>query len=40
MMPGLNGLEVVRRVQQMHVTTHVVVLSMYANEAYVLQALW
>src|SRR4051812_7111868 len=39
MMPGLNGLEVARRVQQMHVMTHVVVLSMYANEAYVLQAL-
>src|SRR5437588_8476774 len=39
MMPGLNGLEVAQRVHLMHGTTHVIVLSMYANEAYVLQAL-
>lgn len=36
MMPGLNGLEVARQVQG---NTHVVILSMHANEAYVLEAL-
>jgi DNA-binding NarL/FixJ family response regulator len=36
MMPGVNGLEVTRQVSQV---THVVVLSMHANEAYVLEAL-
>lgn len=39
MMPGLNGLEVVRQVSHRFPQTRVVVLSMYANEAYVLQAL-
>jgi DNA-binding NarL/FixJ family response regulator len=39
MMPGLNGLEVTRQVGQRSPGTHVVVLSMYANEAYVLEAL-
>jgi two-component system response regulator NreC len=39
MMPGLNGLEVARQVSLRHTKTHVLVLSMYANEAYVLQAL-
>jgi DNA-binding NarL/FixJ family response regulator len=39
MLPGLNGLEVTRQVQQRSPQTRVVVLSMYANEAYVLEAL-
>jgi DNA-binding NarL/FixJ family response regulator len=39
MMPGLNGLEVTRQVHQLSVKTRVVVLSMYANEAYVTEAL-
>lgn len=36
MMPGLSGLEVTRQVQNL---TRVVILSMHANEAYVLEAL-
>jgi two-component system, NarL family, response regulator NreC len=39
MMPGLGGLEVTRRVRPRSSGTQVVVLSMYANEAYVLEAL-
>lgn len=39
MMPGLNGLEVTRQAHQLSVKTRVVVLSMYANEAYVTEAL-
>lgn len=39
MMPGLNGLDVVRQVKKISVHTQVVILSMYANEAYVLEAL-
>jgi two-component system, NarL family, response regulator NreC len=39
MMPGLNGLEVVRQITQRNLKTRVVVLSMHANEAYVLEAL-
>ena len=39
MMPGLNGLEVARQISQRVPMTHVVVLSMHANEAYVLEAL-
>jgi DNA-binding NarL/FixJ family response regulator len=39
MMPGLNGLEVTRQVHQLSAKTRVVVLSMYANEAYVMEAL-
>lgn len=39
MMPGLNGLEVVRRVQQQAPRTRCVVLSMHDNEAYVIEAL-
>ncbi len=39
MMPGLNGLEVTRQVRRRSPGTRVVVLSMYANEAYVLEAL-
>ena len=39
MMPGLNGIEVARTVRQHLPQTHIVVLSMHANEAYVLEAL-
>jgi len=39
MMPGLNGLEVTREVTQRSPQTRVIVLSMHANEAYVLAAL-
>jgi len=39
MMPGLNGLEVVRQVKQRVAPTQVIVLSMHSNEAYVLEAL-
>jgi DNA-binding NarL/FixJ family response regulator len=39
MMPGLNGLEVARQVGQRSPRTRVVVLSMHAHEAYVLEAL-
>lgn len=39
MMPGLNGLEVTRQVNKCSPQTRVVVLSMYANEPYVMEAL-
>ncbi len=39
MMPGLNGLEVTRQLHQRAVGTKIVVLSMHATEAYVLEAL-
>ncbi len=39
MMPGINGLEVVRHVSQRSPTTRIIVLSMHANESYVLEAL-
>jgi DNA-binding NarL/FixJ family response regulator len=39
MMPGLNGLEVTRQVSQYLPCTRVVILSMYANESYVQEAL-
>jgi DNA-binding NarL/FixJ family response regulator len=39
LMPGLSGLEVTRQVSQRTAKTRVIVLSMYANEAYVLEAL-
>ncbi len=40
MMPGLNGLDVVRQLRKSGSTyTQVVILSMYSNEAYVLEAL-
>ncbi|GAP15646.1 two component transcriptional regulator, LuxR family [Longilinea arvoryzae] len=35
-MPGMSGMEVVRRV---HDQTHVIILSMHSNEAYVVEAL-
>lgn len=39
MMPGMNGLEVTRQAAQRSPNTNVVILSMYSNEAYVLEAL-
>jgi two-component system, NarL family, response regulator NreC len=39
MMPGLNGLEVTRQVTRLSSHTKVVVLSMYMNEPYVIEAL-
>jgi two-component system response regulator NreC len=39
MMPGLNGLEITRQVTQRAPHTNVVILSMHASEAYVLEAL-
>ena len=39
MMPGLGGLEVTREVSRRSPTTRVVILSMHANQAYVLEAL-
>jgi DNA-binding NarL/FixJ family response regulator len=39
MMPGLGGLEVVRQTSQRSPQTLILVLSMHANEAYVLEAL-
>jgi DNA-binding NarL/FixJ family response regulator len=39
MMPGLNGLDVIRKLRKGSPQTQVVILSMYANEAYVLEAL-
>lgn len=39
MMPGLNGLEVTRQLNKRLPHTRIVILSMYANEAYVLEAL-
>ena len=39
MMPGLNGLEVLRQMKKRAHGTRVVVLSMHANEAYVSEAL-
>jgi DNA-binding NarL/FixJ family response regulator len=39
MMPGLNGLDVARQVTRRAPETRVVILSMHAHEAYVLEAL-
>jgi DNA-binding NarL/FixJ family response regulator len=39
MLPGLNGLEVTRQVSQRYPQTRIIILSMYANEAYVMQVL-
>ncbi len=39
MMPGLNGLEVTRRVKKRSPQTRVVILSMHKDESYVLEAL-
>jgi two-component system, NarL family, response regulator NreC len=39
MMPGLNGLEVTRQVSKLSPKTKVLILSMYMNEPYVIEAL-
>jgi two-component system, NarL family, response regulator NreC len=39
MMPGINGLEVARQVSHRSPATRIIVLSMYGNEPYVLEAL-
>jgi two-component system response regulator NreC len=39
MLPGLSGLEVARRVSRQSPHTRTVILSMYSNEAYVVEAL-
>lgn len=39
MMPGLNGLEVTRQVAKASPQTRVIILSMYSNDAYVVEAL-
>ncbi len=39
MMPGLNGLDVLKQIRKRSPHTHTVILSMYENEAYVLEAL-
>ncbi len=39
MMPGLNGIEVCRKVMRCSPATRVLMLSMHSNEAYVLEAL-
>ena len=39
LMPGLDGLEVTRRVMRRSPRTRVVILSMHSNEAYVVEAL-
>jgi two-component system response regulator NreC len=39
MMPGLNGMEVTRQARQLSPRTKIIILSMQANEAYVLEAL-
>ena len=38
-MPGLNGVEVIRQVMEAAPETRIVVLSMHANEAYVVDSL-
>lgn len=39
MMPRMNGLELTRQLRQLEPQTRVILLSMHANEAYVLEAL-
>ena len=39
MMPGLNGLETLQKVLRLKLDTRVIILSMYRNEAYVLEAM-
>jgi two-component system, NarL family, response regulator NreC len=39
MMPGITGLEVARQIREQGSATRVIMLSMYANEAYVIEAL-
>lgn len=38
MMPGLNGLDITEQVKQRSPGTRVIILSMYANEGYVIEA--
>jgi two-component system response regulator NreC len=38
MMPGINGIEVTRQVSKLSPKTHTVILSMYGNESYVIEA--
>jgi two-component system response regulator NreC len=38
MMPGLNGIEVVRQITKLSRATKVIILSMYMNEPYVIEA--
>lgn len=39
MMPGLNGLEVIRQIQKLSPTTRTIVLSMQSADAYVIEAI-
>lgn len=39
MMPGLDGLETARRISRLKVNTRVIILTMYGDEAYLLDAL-
>jgi DNA-binding NarL/FixJ family response regulator len=39
MMPGINGIEVTWQVKKHSPLTHVIILSMYSNEAYVVETL-
>jgi DNA-binding NarL/FixJ family response regulator len=39
MMPGINGIEVTQQVKKILPKTHIIILSMYSNEAYVLETL-
>lgn len=39
MMPGINGIEVTRQAKKISPQTHIIILSMYSNEAYVFEAL-
>lgn len=39
MMPGLNGLQTTQKILRLKLKTRVIMLSMYQNEAYVLEAL-
>jgi DNA-binding NarL/FixJ family response regulator len=39
MLPLLNGIEVLRQIHSKHPNIHVVILSMYDNEAYVVEAM-
>jgi DNA-binding NarL/FixJ family response regulator len=39
MMPGITGLEVTRQVAQRHPLVRIIILSMHADEAYVIEAL-
>ncbi len=39
MMPGLNGLEILREVKKLSPSTGIIIFSMHANESYVVEAL-